>query len=63
MGTIIKMLFYGIGAAGVVGGPYILYLAYYRPSIFPRPNLAKRQGAIVFIIGVALLVSIFVFKI
>jgi hypothetical protein len=63
MSTIIRMLMFGVGAAGVVGGPYILYLAYYKPSIFPRPNLAKRQGAIAFTIGVALLAVIFIFKI
>lgn len=62
MSTIIRMLLYGVGAACAVGGPYILYLAFYRPSIFPRPNLAKRQGAIAFIIGVVLLTVMFLLR-
>jgi len=62
MSTIVRMLLYGVGAAGVIGGPYILYLAFRKPDIFPRPNLAKRQGAIAFIVGVALLAAVFIWR-
>jgi hypothetical protein len=59
MTTMIRMLLLGIGAAGVIGGPYILYLAFRRPGIFPKPQLAKWQGAAAFLIGVALLVVLY----
>ena len=63
MSSIIRMLLLGLGAAGFVGGPYILYLAYFKPRTFPKPNLAKRQGAIAFVIGAILLaVLVFVIK-
>jgi hypothetical protein len=53
------MLLYGIGAAGLFGGPYILYLAFFKPETFPKPKLAKWQGAAAFLIGVVLLVVVF----
>jgi hypothetical protein len=55
MTTMLRMLLLGVGAAGLIGGPYILYLAFYRPGIFPKPKLAKWQGAIAFLVGVVLL--------
>ncbi len=61
MTTMIRMLLLGIGAAGLIGGPYILYLAFFKPGIFPKPNLAKWQGAAAFVIGVALLLALFYF--
>ncbi len=55
MTTMVRMLLLGVGAAGFIGGPYILYLAYFRPDTFPKPNLAKWQGAAAFVVGVVLL--------
>ena len=60
--TILRMLLLGVGSAGVVGGPYILYLAFFKPHTYLKPNLAKWQGAAAFFIGVALLVALFVWK-
>lgn len=57
--TMIRMLLLGIGAAGLIGGPYILYLAFFRPATFLKPNLAKWQGAAAFVVGVALLLVLF----
>ncbi|HTX91394.1 MAG TPA: hypothetical protein VMC09_09260 [Anaerolineales bacterium] len=54
--TMVRMLLLGIGSAGLVGGPYILYLAFFRPGTFVKPYLAKWQGAAAFVVGVALLV-------
>ncbi len=59
MTTMIRMLLLGIGAAGLVGGPYILYLAFFKPAIFPKPKLAKWQGAVAFVVGIVLLVVLF----
>ena len=59
MSTIVRMLLYGIGAAGVFGGPYILYLAFFKPETFPKPKLAKWQGAVAFLVGVVLLFIVF----
>jgi len=59
MSTIVRMLLYGIGAAGLFGGPYILYLAFFKPETFPKPKLAKLQGAAAFLVGVVLLVVVF----
>jgi hypothetical protein len=53
------MLLYGIGAAGLFGGPYILYLAFFKPQTFPKPKLAKWQGAAAFLIGAILLFVLF----
>jgi hypothetical protein len=53
------MLLYGIGAAGLFGGPYIVYLAFFKPATFPKPKLAKWQGAGAFLIGLVLLVIVF----
>jgi hypothetical protein len=39
----------------LIGGPYILYLAFARPKTFPKPRLAKWQGAAAFVIGAVLL--------
>ena len=60
MSSIIQMLLLGLGAAGFVGGPYILYLAYFKPGTFPKPNLAKWQGGIAFVVGVILLVVLYI---
>ncbi len=62
MTTIIRMLLLGVGAAGFVGGPYILYLAFYRPHTFLKPALAKWQGAIAFLVGVILLIILYLWK-
>ena len=51
-----------LGAAGVVGGPYILYLAFFKPNIFLKPKLAKWQGLAAFIVGVLILLWYFIFK-
>ena len=59
MSTIVRMLLYGVGAAGLFGGPYILYLAFLKPSTFPKPNLAKWQGAVAFLVGAILLFVLF----
>ena len=59
METMIRMLILGVGAAGLIGGPYILYLAFFKPKIFPKPKLAKWQGAIAFVVGVILLLYLF----
>ena len=55
MPTMFRMLLLGVGAAGLIGGPYILYLAFARPKTFPKPRLAKWQGAAAFVIGAVLL--------
>jgi hypothetical protein len=60
MDILIKMLL-GVGLAGAVGGPYILYLAYFRPQIFAKPALAKKQGAVAFVVGAAIFVVYFLF--
>ncbi|MBN2386712.1 MAG: hypothetical protein JXB85_06790 [Anaerolineales bacterium] len=53
------MLLLGVGMAGVVGGPYILYLAFFKPDIFPRPKRARWEGALAFVVGVVLLLMYF----
>ena len=55
MSDVVRMLLYGVGAAGLVGGPYILYLSYFKPQTFPKPKQARWQGAVAFLIGVILL--------
>jgi hypothetical protein len=55
MSTMFRMLLLGVGAAGLVGGPYIIYLAFSKPQIFPKPKLAKWQGMAAFLVGVVLL--------
>jgi hypothetical protein len=55
MTTMLRMLLLGVGAAGLIGGPYILYLAFYKPRTFPKPTLAKWQGAAAFVVGAVLL--------
>ena len=55
MATMSRMLLLGVGAAGFIGGPYILYLAFFKPNTFPKPRLAKWQGAAAFAIGAVLL--------
>ena len=55
MSTMVRMLLLGVGAAGLVGGPYILYLAFTKPGIFPKPKLAKWQGVAAFLVGAILL--------
>lgn len=51
----VRMLLLGIGSAGLIGGPYILYLAFFKPGTFLKPNLAKWQGAAAFLVGVVIL--------
>ena len=53
--TMFRMLLLGVGSAGVIGGPYILYLAFFKPQTFLKPKLAKWQGAAAFMIGAILL--------
>ena len=60
MDILIKMLL-GVGLAGAVGGPYILYLAYFRPQIFAKPALAKKQGAVAFVVGVVIFAAYILF--
>jgi hypothetical protein len=62
LATMFRMLLLGVGAAGLVGGPYILYLAFFKPAVYPRPNKAKWQGAAAFVVGVVLLVVLFKLK-
>jgi hypothetical protein len=59
MTTMIRMALLGIGAAGLVGGPYVLYLAFTKPAIFPKPKLAKWQGLAALLIGVILLTILY----
>jgi hypothetical protein len=49
------MLLLGVGAAGLIGGPYILYLALTKPEMYHKPKLARWQGGIAFLIGAVLL--------
>ena len=62
MTTMLRMLLFGVGSAGLVGGPYILYLAFFKPHIFPKPKLARWQGAAAFLIGAILLGVLFIWK-
>jgi amino acid permease len=62
MSTMFRMLLLGIGAAGVIGGPYVLYLAFTKPDMFPKPKLAKWQGAAAFLVGAGLLVWLYLLK-
>jgi hypothetical protein len=55
MVTMVRMLLLGIGSAGIIGGPYVLYLAFFKPHTFVKPALAKWQGAAAFVIGGILL--------
>ena len=55
MSTMWRMLLLGVGAAGLIGGPYALYLAFSKPGMFPKPKLAKWQGAAAFLVGAVLL--------
>ncbi len=55
MSTMVRMLLLGVGAAGLIGGPYVLYLAFFKPQTFPKPQLAKWQGAVAFVVGAVLL--------
>lgn len=59
MSEVVRMLLYGVGAAGVIGGPYIMYLAFFKPQTFPKPKQARWQGAVAFLIGVVLLYILF----
>ena len=59
MMTMFSMLLFGVGAAGLIGGPYILYLAFFKPRTFPKPNLAKWQGVAAFLVGAVLLIVLF----
>jgi len=49
----------GIGLGGTVGGIYILYLAYFKPATFPKPERAKREGLIAFIVGLTFVIFYF----
>ena len=59
MTAMVRMLLLGIGAAGLFGGPYILYLAFAKPGTFPKPTLAKWQGIVAFLVGAILLFVLF----
>jgi hypothetical protein len=59
MATMFRMLLLGVGAAGLIGGPYVLYLAFFKPRTFSKPKLAKWQGAVAFLIGAVLLIVLF----
>jgi len=50
----LRMLLLGVGLAGALGGPYILYLAYFKPGIFPKPLRARREGAFATLVGIVL---------
>ncbi len=54
-----RLALLAIGLTGAVGGPYILYLAFFKPDFFPRPRLAKWQGAIATVVGAAILLGFF----
>jgi hypothetical protein len=62
MTTMVRMLLLGIGSAGLIGGPYVLYLAFFKPHTFVKPTLAKWQGAAAFIIGAILLFFLIKFR-
>jgi amino acid permease len=59
MSTMWRMLLLGVGAAGLIGGPYVLYLAFSKPGMFPKPKLAKWQGAAAFLVGTVLLLILY----
>jgi hypothetical protein len=52
-------LLLAIGLAGVVGGPYILFIAFFKPDTFLKPDLAKRQGLVALLVGAVLLLLYF----
>jgi uncharacterized membrane protein YeaQ/YmgE (transglycosylase-associated protein family) len=56
---IVKLGLLVIGLTGAIGGPYILYLAFFKPDFYPRPRLAKWQGAIATLVGAAILLWFF----
>ena len=58
MDLLVKLLL-GVGLAGAVGGPYIIFLAYIRPATFAKPGLAKKQGVVAFLVGAAILLIYF----
>ncbi len=51
-----------VALTGVVGGPYVLYLAYFNPGFYRKPGLAKKQGVIATLVGVALFAVYFIFR-
>ncbi len=55
----LAMILLGIGMGGAVGGSYILYLAFFKPGTFPKPGLAKKQGAAATLIGLIILLVYF----
>lgn len=55
MQSLLARLMLGIGLAGVVGGPYILILAFFRPGTFLKSDLAKKQGAAATLLGIVIL--------
>ncbi len=57
--NIFNSLILGIGLAGTVGGLYILFLAFLKPETFPKPDLAKRQGAVALVVGIVVLLLYF----
>jgi len=62
MNSMIRMLLLGVGAAGLIGGPYILYLAIYKLQTFQKPKLARWQGVAALLVGAVLLVILFMLK-
>jgi hypothetical protein len=55
MSSMVRMLLLGVGAAGLIGGAYILFLAFYKPRTFVKPKLARWQGAVALVVGAVLL--------
>jgi len=54
MQSLLARLLLGVGLAGVVGGPYILILAFTQPGTYRKPDLAKKQGVAATLIGILL---------
>ena len=57
---LVRLALLAIGLTGAIGGPYVLYLAFFKPGLYPRPQLAKWQGSIATVVGVAILLWFFV---
>ena len=55
MQSLLARLMLGIGLAGVVGGPYVLILAFFKTGTFLKPELAKKQGAAATLLGIVIL--------
>ena len=62
MMELVRLALLVIGLTGAIGGPYVLYLAFFKPGFYPRPQLAKWQGAVATVVGVAILIVFFVLR-